>query len=395
MIVHRRAPAVWVFGVDEHAVQLAWRLLQPGSLHLQIVEREVEVHADIEIEGTAGAFVLAGLPAGRLLTVRASGCGLAEPVDLVVRTLSPLPGAELCRVATVSDLHLGARVFGHRGTIADPFDHIDPHPVRCAEAALDEAVAWGAQHIVAKGDLTNTGRPGEWRRYAELIQALPVPVDGLPGNHDQGPQPARAELTPTQAAQAFGLSVALPLTVRDLPGLRLILVDTTRTGRHSGTLAPVLDDVLDAAASADRSGGVLVALHHQLQPHRLPEGGPPGIDQAESFAFLDRLGAAPPHALVTSGHPHRHRRWGRAGVVVTQVGSTKDYPGVWAGYVVHEGGLRQIVRRVEHPDAIAWTDHSRVAAFGLWEHAAPGRLDARCFNVAWAQPHVDAPAAAH
>jgi hypothetical protein len=41
------------------------------------------------------------------------------------------------------------------------------------------------------------------------------------------------------------------------------------------------------------------------------------------------------------------------------------------------------VRRIQHPDAIAWTDHTRIAAFGLWEHAAPGRLDARCFNVAW------------
>ena len=26
-----------------------------------------------------------------------------------------------------------------------------------------------------------------------------------------------------------------------------------------------------------------------------------------------------------------------------------------------------------------------IAAFGLWEHASPGRLDARCFNVVWGQ----------
>ena len=101
---------------------------------------------------------------------------------------------------------------------------------------------------------------------------------------------------------------------------------------------------------------------------------------------MDRLGAAHPHAFVTSGHTHRHRRWGRAGVVVTQVGATKDFPGVFAGYVVHEGGMRQVVRRIARPDVIAWTDHSRIAAYGAWEHAAPGRLDARCFNVAWEQP---------
>jgi hypothetical protein len=87
--------------------------------------------------------------------------------------------------------------------------------------------------------------------------------------------------------------------------------------------------------------------------------------------------------MVTSGHTHRHRRWSRAGVTVTQVGATKDYPGVWAGYVVHEGAIRQIVRRTARPDVIGWTDHTRIAAYGAWEHAAPGRLAARCFDLRW------------
>lgn len=391
MILHRRAPSIWVFGVDDHAVQLTWRGLAPGRLRLRVVEDDVNVDAVVEVDHRPGAVVLTGLPAGRLLTVEASGAALPGPERLLARTLAELPGAELCRVATVSDLHLGTRVFGHRGTIQDPFTHPDPHPVRCARAALDEAVAWGAERIVAKGDLTNGGRPGEWRTYAELTRVLPVPTLGLPGNHDLGPidaVQAAGSLTPSDAAAAFGLSMAQPVIVEDLPGLRLVLADATRPGHHGGSLTPVLDDVLDAAASADRTGGLLVALHQQLQPHRLPEGWPPGVARDESAAFLDRLGAAHPHALVTSGHTHRNRRWGRAGVVVTQVGSTKDYPGVWGGYVVHEGGIRQIVRRTQAPDAIEWTDHSRIAAFGAWEHAAPGRLDARCFNVAWSQPRT-------
>ena len=91
--------------------------------------------------------------------------------------------------------------------------------------------------------------------------------------------------------------------------------------------------------------------------------------------------------LGTSGHTHRHRRHQIDGVPWTETGSPKDYPGTWTGYVVHEGGIRQIVRRVQAPDAIAWTDHTRIAAYGLWEHASPGRLDARCFNVPWTLPH--------
>ena len=156
--------------------------------------------------------------------------------------------------------------------------------------------------------------------------------------------------------------------------------------RHGGTLAPVRQDLLDLVAEAPTDGGVLVVLHQHLQPHVVTEGWPVGVSHAESIALLDDLGRAHPHVVVTSGHTHRHRRWGRAGVVVTQVGSTKDYPGVWAGYQVYEGGVRQTVWRVADPDCLAWTDHSRTAAFGLWEHASPGRLDARCFNVAWSRP---------
>lgn len=385
-MIHRRSPAVWLFGVDVGAVQISWRLLGHAPLRLRVLADDVDVDRVVDHPGTAGATHLDGLPAGRLLRIEATSPALGRPVIISARTLAPLPGPELCRLATVSDLHLGTEVFGHLGTITDPTAHLEPHPVRCAEAALGEAVAWGAQHIVAKGDLTNRAQPTEWRRYAQLVRALPVPVDALPGNHDHGPEGLPGHLPPQQAAAAFDLSIARPVTVRDLPGLRLILADTTVPGRNRGSLGPVRADILDAAAEADPAGGVLLALHHQLQPHRLPEGWPPGVRQAESLAFLDALGAAHPHALVTSGHTHRNRRWGRAGVVVTQVGSTKDYPGAWAGYVVHEGGLRQVVRRIEHPDAIAWTDHSRVAAFGMWEHAAPGRLDARCFNVAWGQP---------
>ncbi|HEY4376946.1 MAG TPA: metallophosphoesterase, partial [Acidimicrobiales bacterium] len=330
-----------------------------------------------------GAIVVEGLPTGRLTAIRASGAAVGEPQGLAVRTLDPLPGEELCRLATLSDLHLGTHVFGQRGTIRELPTPEVAHPQRCTEAALAEADAWGAERIVVKGDLTNQGAAAHWREFARLMAASPVPVDALPGNHDHAHPRGQASIAPAAAAVTFGLSIADPVLVRDLAGVRLILIDSTRPGMHGGTVDRVLADVAAIVADADRAGGVIIALHHQLQPHRLPEGWPSGIPRDESFRFLERIGAAHPHVLVTSGHTHRHRRWGHAGVAVTQVGSTKDYPGVWAGYVVHEGGMRQVVRRVARPDCLAWTDHSRRAAAGLWRHVAPGRLDARCFNVPW------------
>jgi hypothetical protein len=126
-----------------------------------------------------------------------------------------------------------------------------------------------------------------------------------------------------------------------------------------------------------------VALHHQLQPWHLAEGVPKGIPHDESIRFLEHLARAHPRVVVTSGHTHRHRRWSHAGITTTQVGATKDYPGVWAGYVVHEGGLRQLVQRIGRPDCIRWTERTRRAAAGAWRYVAPGPLASRCFTIDW------------
>lgn len=374
----RRSPSVAVFAVEDRSVQVMWRGLGPGPLRVEAPEAGVAV--DLDEVAPVGAAVLDGLPAGRRLVIRASGPALGHAsIERSATTLASPPGEELVRIATIGDLHFGTRVFGHRGTIVERPRPEVAHPLRCAQAAADEAVAWGASRMVAKGDLTNVGRIGEWRAYARFVAGLPIPVDAIPGNHDRYDRRFDVD----DALAVHHLSIARPLLVRDLPGLRTVLVDTTIPGRNRGRVTPVLDDLLDAAADAPRDGGVLVVLHHQLQAHLLPEGWPIGIDHRESVALLDRLGATHPNVVVTSGHTHRHRRWDHAGVTATQVGSTKDYPGVWAGYAVHEGGLRQVVRRVARPDCIAWTEHSARAAFGAWRYVAPGPLRARCFVKRW------------
>ena len=68
---------------------------------------------------------------------------------------------------------------------------------------------------------------------------------------------------------------------------------------------------------------------------------------------------------------------------MTEVGSTKDYPGTWTGYVVHEGGIRQLVHRVEEPSCLAWTDRTRRAFGGVWRWWSPGTLADRCFTIPW------------
>lgn len=260
---------------------------------------------------------------------------------------------------------------------------------------MDEIEAWGAQLLVAKGDLTDSGRLADWDQFADITARRGFPVLAIPGNHDTW-EPGRSmvhplrrppvdtsqapRLSPRQGLARLGQSHD-PIVVRDEPGLRIVAVDTTRPDSRAGRIAHLADDVVDTVAASPAPA--VVILHHQLMTSPVPTHLPIGIAQTEADPFLDALSQAHPASLVTSGHTHRHRCRHHGPVVITEVGSTKDYPGTWAGYVVHPGGIRQVVRRVGTPDVLAWTDRSAAAAFGAWGRWSPGRLSDRCFSHRW------------
>lgn len=364
-----------VFAVEDTSLQLTWGVLGPGPVRIRAADSTAEIDAD----GGPGGVVVDGLPPDQSIQVVLSGDGVPDgQMTVATHTLPRPPGEELCRLATISDLHLGAVSFGYRRTIIEDDRPIVPHPARCTAAAIQALEAWGAERLVVKGDITDRSDAWDWRTFGRLVAGLDMPVDVLPGNHDQV---TRRTIDPVDGARGAGLTLVEGVRVVDLPGLRLLLVDATVPGTHHGSVRPITGEVV--AALRDAPAGALVALHHHLQPHAATEGWPWGVSNRESLPFLDAVGSAHADTLVTSGHTHRHRRWHRGPVTVTQVGSTKDYPGVWAGYVVHEGGIRQVVRRVTVPDCIAWTERTRTAALGLWGVTAPGRLSWRCFSLRW------------
>ena len=365
------------FAVEDTAAQLVWSALGPGPVDVRVEPTGLET--TVEADGGPGALVLEGLPPATEVTVRLRPVGGGETL-VRLRTLAPPPGRECFRLATISDLHLGARGFGHRDRIVEAdADGAEPPPLRCARAAVAEALAWGAQRLVVKGDLTHSGQVEEWDAGADLLTSLPVPVDVIPGNHDTS---ARRTVEPADAAARRGLSLVDGVRSVDLPGVRLVLADTTVPGRSHGRVDAVAAAIAAAVAEADL--GALVALHHHLERMSHSSVWPPGIGPAGSRSLLRRLAAADTPALVTAGHTHRHRARRHGRTTVTQVGSTSDYPGVWAGYVVHEGGIRQVVRRVGAPDCLRWTELTRRGVGGLWQFVAPGKLQDRCLVVDWA-----------
>lgn len=364
-----------VFAVGIDWAQLTWSALGPGPVVARAGDTTVEIHAD----GGPGAAMLHGLPAGTAQTIELRGEGLpGSPVALRATTLAPPPGEELFRIATISDVHVGSRSTGYFHTITEVPAPDRLHPVRCLAAAAGELASWGAEHLVIKGDLIDQSTPENWRDVDQALGGLNIPVDLLPGNHETSKQ---ADTPPHAASAAIGLHLVRGVQSLDRPGIRMILADTTRPGTDLGRISSAADRIVSMAGRAQSP--VLVLLHHQMMRFRFPTYLPPGIPGPEAADFLRRLGAANASTLVSSGHTHRHRRRDVGPVTLTEVGSTKDFPGTWAGYQIFDGGIVQTVRRISEPSCIRWTDHTRRAAAGVWALWSPGGLDDRCFTRTW------------
>lgn len=364
-----------VFGTGTTWIQLTWSALGPGPVEVRCGGQTVSVDAD----GGPGAATVTDLAPGHAHRIHISGAGLPEPVPpLEARTLLPPPGELLHRIATVSDTHIGSRSTGFLHTIIEKPEPDEVHPVRCARAALREARAWGVDELIVKGDLVDHSRPEWWAQAASVLEELDVPISVVPGNHEWS---GRGDGDPAAGLARHGLQLVTDVAHLDRPGVRVVLVDSTIPGQDPGRVSDVLDRTLDIASSTDLP--LLVAMHHQPLRWRVPTYLPAGIPGPEAEHFLRALGRANPRALVTSGHTHRHRRRHVGPVTITEVGSTKDFPGTWAGYEVYEGGVVQTVHRIADPSCIRWTDHTRRAAFGVWQLWSPGRLADRCFTRTW------------
>lgn len=363
-------PTVWA--VEDTAVQICWGDLPAGPVTASAGDARAVAHH----EGGAGSLDLDGLPPGRPVDIELRWPG--GRTTLATHTVEPPPGPLLTRFATISDLHLGATRWGALRTMIDDSGHPVPHPYRCAAAAIDEARRWGASLLVIKGDAAHHESEACFAELGRLVDEHPdLPMFLLPGNHDVDGRPGGIPLTVGQRELAF----VRHADHLDLPGIRIVGGDTTIAGQGIGSLERSGPAIVELAAAADRP--VFVTVHQQLQTTRLPRSWPAGIAAPHSTRFLDRLDGTDQPVIVSSGHTHRNRSRNHGGTLVTEVASTKDWPGVWAGYAVHEGGIRQVVRRIAAPAAMAWTEYSRGALHGLWGLWSPGPLAERCLSHHW------------
>lgn len=297
---------------------------------------------------------------------------------LAVRTLDRPPGALLARIATVNDVHFGEVEAGRLhldspGPVQRVPEGADPYPEVMNRAAADEIGSIDPAAVIVKGDLSVDGKPDEWAAF-EACYRTPFGdrLHVVRGNHD-----SYHHQTEYAGDQAI-----------DVDGLRIALLDTAIPGETTGTLRPQQIEWLDTVcAESDRP--VLAMGHHQQwivgASGRRSENYF-GLDP-DSSDLLDDVAARQSALLAyTAGHTHRHRvrTMTRASIPTIEIGCTKDFPGTWAEYRIHEGGVMQVVHRMSSPEALAWSESCRTlyAADGVdYATYAMGTLADRCFNI--------------
>ena len=296
-----------------------------------------------------------------------------------VRTL-PRPGGELlCRFATVNDVHFGETEAGRIDDLTEgPIRRADPgatpYPEVMNHAAALEIAAIEPAAVIVKGDLSVDGEPDEWEAF-ESCYRVPFGerLHVVRGNHDAYRH--QAEYAGDQWIE--------------LPGVAVAMLDTTIPGATTGTITVEQVDWLDDhCAGADRP--VFVMGHHQQWI-----GDGPDAKRSDDYFGLHPDASDALDALTerrsgvigyAAGHTHRHRvrPMARSGRPSIEIGCTKDFPGTWAEYRVHEDGIMQVVHRMSTADALAWSESCRglYSDFGVdYETYALGTLTDRCFTI--------------
>ncbi|MGI8754295.1 MAG: metallophosphoesterase family protein, partial [Acidimicrobiales bacterium] len=288
----------------------------------------------------------------------------------------PEPGPWLATFATVNDVHFGEEVCGViEGTDIGPTFRSapgePPYPEVMNRAAIAEIAAVHPDVVVVKGDLTAHGTDAEYEAYRDAYaSAFGDRLVEVRGNHESFHHSRVA----SEAFQQLAL-----------PGVTLVVLDTSVDGATAGTVTTDQLDRLDAlAAEADRP--VLVFGHHHLGDPDSREKADRtfGIDLDASAAFLATVAGRPAIRGYFAGHTHRNRvrRFAPSGDVAwVEVGCVKDHPGTWAEYRVHEDGIVQIAHRISSPEALAWSERTRTMYNGLYHDYAFGSLADRCFAI--------------
>lgn len=178
---------------------------------------------------------------------------------------------------------------------ADPADNLLGLPTsESLKAVVDLVVQEQPQVdlILATGDISQDGSVASYHNFVELLAPVVAPMRWLPGNHDT------AEIQQKAAAGQDWSQQVL-----DLPGWRIIMLDTSVSGAVHGCLEADQLELLEQALASAKKAHVMVCLHHQpisVNSDWLDQIGLHNKD--DFFAVLDRYSSV---RCVLWGHIHQ------------------------------------------------------------------------------------------
>jgi 3',5'-cyclic AMP phosphodiesterase CpdA len=255
------------------------------------------------------------------------------------------PAATPATLVQISDLHIvvpGELLGGRVDTAA------------CLRRAV-EAIGQLAQKplaVLVSGDLVDCGSEAEYRHLAQLLAPLSAPTYLMPGNHDDRDTMRRvfADHTYLGAADPTQPGQAVTWTL-ELPGCRVIALDSSVAGRSHGEIDSAQLAWLAEALAAAPTTPTIVALHHP--PFATGLANMDGIGLRRGASELARL--IERHRQVeriVSGHVHRSIQVRFGGTIALSAPSTahqialdldRDAPGQYTleppGFLVHAWGL--------------------------------------------------------
>ena len=299
-----------------------------------------------------------------------------EVFDTSFETLPDL-GKRVARFATVNDVHFGETQCGvtadpDMGPVLSVPEQSTPYPEVMNSGAITEMLAIEPDAVLVKGDLTSDGTEVQYARFLEFYEgAFGGRLHHVSGNHECYKLPE--------------IRTGSKIRV-DLAGVTLATIDTVRSGSTGGTVYP---DDLDwlTELSRESANPIMVFGHHQIWDPATPYRSKDyfGIQPNESEEFIDLMAGLDNVLGYFSGNTHRNRvrYFPQTGDFPwVEVACVKDFPGMWAEYQVFEQGILQINHRISTPEALDWSEKTKLMYQGTYFDYAFGDLSDRSFVVA-------------
>lgn len=216
--------------------------------------------------------------------------------------MSSARGGDTAQVIWLSDLHFisDGLVQGHdpRARLDAAIDHINTHYP-------------DADCCVITGDMVDLATPDIYADLRRRLDRLTVPSIGLTGNHDaRGLFLDHMPLPPT--AQPGFAQYAL-----DVPGARLICLDTLWEGQDAGFMCPARLEWLSAELRDHPDTPTLIFMHHPPVDLGLPMLDPDRLSNGD--ALLDVLAQFPQVRQICCGHVHRPVITGARGIPLASI----------------------------------------------------------------------------